>query len=190
MLFQDLCAGVALALGIAAMSSAACAHDPALAPGKTLTLTLDATLGPVISGNDPAGLDGQSATVAVIVKESLDPYKTTATSASYHIPAGAVMVSVNGTDYTSTSRSTMIVKLGKNADLLTLKARLDISGFSVTVSDTSALQSGSWDGGVLQHPELFAPSPQDLSEPASTFTYTVFGEKTVLGVTGTASNTD
>lgn len=190
MLFQNLCAGAALALGIAAMSSAACAHDPALAPGKTLTLTLDATLGPVISGNDPAGLDGQSATVTVTVKESLDPYKTTASSASYHIPAGAVTVSINGSDYTSTSRSTMIVKLGKKADLLALKARLDISGFIVTVSDTSALAAGSWDSGVLQHPELFSPSPQDLSEPTSTFTYSVFGETTVLGVAGTASNSD
>jgi hypothetical protein len=158
--------------------------------GKTLTITLDGTLGPVISGNDPAGLDGQSATVTVIVKESIGPYKTTASSASYHIPAGDITVSVNGSNYTSTSRSTMIVKLGHKADLLTLKAKLDILGHAVNVSDTSALQSGSWTSGVLQHPAPFSPSPQDLSEPASTFTYTVFGETTVLGVAGSASNGD
>jgi len=160
------------------------------APGKTLTIALDGTLGPVISGNDPAGLDGQSATVTVIVKESLSPYTTTANSASYHIPAGDITVSVNGSNYTSTSRSSMVVKLGRKADLLTLKAKLDISGFAVNVSDTTALQSGSWSSDVLQHPVLFSPSPQDISEPASSFTYTVFRETTVLGVTGSISNSD
>ena len=189
MLFRKLGAGAVFALAMMSISGAVHARDFALVPGK-ITLSLDATLGPVISGQDPANLDGQSATVTVLVKSSLNPYKATASSASYHIPAGAITVNVDGTDYTSTSRSTMIVKLGKTADLLTLKAKLDISGFTVTVSDTSALQSGSWDSGVLQQPELFAPSPQDLTEPSSTFTYSVFGETTVLGVTGTASNGD
>jgi hypothetical protein len=173
-----------------AFAGSAWAEAGAAPSGKTLTITLDGTLGPVISGNDPAGLDGQSATVTVVVKESLNPYKTTAGSASYHIPAGDITVSVNGSNYTSTSRSSMIVKLGRKADLLTLKARLDILGHAVNVSDTSALQSGSWTSSVLQHPALFSPSPQDISEPDSSFTYTVFGETTVLGVTGSASNGD
>ena len=189
MMFRSLRVG-AVALAAIACSGAAHARDGVLVPGKTITMTLDGTLGPVISGNDPAGLDGQSATMTVVVKESLDPYKATAGSASYHIPAGDITVTVNGTQYTSTSRSTMIIKLGHKADLLTLKAKLNISGFAVSVNDTSALQSGSWDTGVLQHPELFSPSPQDLSEPASTFTYTVLGETTVLGVTGTIANGD
>ena len=188
-MFRSLRTG-AVALAAAAFVGPAHAHDAVRAATKTITTTLDGTLGPVISGNDPAGLDGQSATVTVLAKESLVPYKTTATSASYHIPAGDITVTVNGTEYTSTSRSTMIVKLGRKADLLMLKAKLNISGYPVSVSDTSALQSGSWDSGVLQHPELFSPSPQDLSEPASTFTYTVFGETTVLGVTGTAANAE
>jgi hypothetical protein len=178
---------VAVSFAFAGPASAEAGARPS---GKTLTIALDATLGPVISGSDPAGLDGQSATVTVVVKESLNPYKTTAGSASYHIPAGDITVSVNGTDYTSTSRSSMIVKLGHKADLLILKAKLDILGHAVTVSDTSALQSGSWTSGVLQHPAVFSPSPQDISEPASTFTYTVFGETTVLGVTGTVSNSE
>jgi hypothetical protein len=114
----------------------------------------------------------------------------TAKSASYHIRPGGIIVTVNGSDYTSTSRSSMIIKLGSRADLLTFKATLNIDGFTVKVADTSALQSGSWTSDVLQHPALFSPSPQNLSEPSSSFTYTVFGEATVLGVTGTASNSD
>ena len=157
---------------------------------SVITITLDGTLGPVISGNDPAGLDGQSAMVTVTASESLKPYKTTAGSASYHIPAGDITVNVNGTEYTSTSRSSMIVKLGKKADLLALKANITVLGQKVNVTDVSAFQSGSWTTGVLQHPALFSPSPQNLTEPSSTFTYTVFGETTVLGVTGTAANSD
>lgn len=157
---------------------------------KTLTIVLDGTLGPVLKGSDPAGLDGDSATVTVMASEALKPYKTTSNSADYHIPAGDITVDVNGTKYTSTSRSEMIVKLTSKADLLTFKATMKIQGFTVKVSDSSALQSGSWTNSVLQHPAPFSPSPQDLSSPTSTFTYTVIGETTVLGVTGTASNSD
>lgn len=190
MRFRKLREGALVALALMSIAGTADAQGFGRASGKAITIILDATLGPVISGNDPAHLDGQSATVTVLVKTSLNPYKTTASSASYHIPAGAITVDVNGTNYTSTSRSSMIVKLGKNADLLTLKGRLEISGFNVAISDISALQSGSWTSDVLQHPQLFAPSPQDITEPSSTFTYTVIGETTKLGVTGTAANSE
>jgi hypothetical protein len=169
-----------------AISGTALAH----APKSTITTTLDGTLGPVISGSDPAGLDGDSAMVTVKASESLKPYKTTASSASYHIPAGDITVDVNGTEYTSTSKSSMTVKLGKSADTLSLKGSFDIEGFKVQVTDVSSLAAGSWAKTVLQHPALFSPSPQNLSEPSSNFTYTVFGETTKLGVTGTAANTD
>jgi hypothetical protein len=166
------------------------ARDARLLPAQALTIVVDGTLGPVISGSDPAGLDGDSATVTITASEKLKPYKTTGKSASYHIPAGDITVDVNGTDYMSTSQSSMTVKLGSKADLLTFKASLEIDGFRVSVSDVSSLQTGSWSKSVLQHPAPFSPSPQDLTEPSSNFTYTVFGETTVLGVTGTASNSD
>jgi len=166
------------------------ARDSREVPAKTLTITLDGTLGPVLKGSDPANLNGDSASLTIIVKRSLNPYKTTSTSASYHIPAGDVTLTVNGSNYTSTSRSSMIVKLGNKTDVLTFKANVTIVGHQVKVSDTSALESGSWTNGVLQHPEAFSPSPQDLTQPSSTFTYTAFGGTTVLGVTGTASNSD
>ena len=160
------------------------------APKSTLTVTLDGTLGPIISGDDPAGLDGKSATVKVKASESLNPYKTTATSASYHIPAGDIVVTVDGTNYKSDATSSMIVKLGKKADTLTLQASVDYEGVKVDMTDVSSLASGSWTKSVLQHPAPFSPSPQDLTEPSSNFTYTAFGDKTKLGVTGTAANKD
>jgi hypothetical protein len=180
-----------LALAAVLASNGATWAQSDQSPGtKILTTVLVGTLGPILSGNDPAGLDGQSATVTVTAKESLTPYKTTANSASYHLPAGAIIVDVNGTDYMSTKRSSMTVKLSGKGDSLTFKSSLIIDGFKVTVVDTSSLQAGSWSDTVLQHPAGFSPSPQDLSSPSSKFQYTVFGEKTVLGVTGTISNSD
>jgi hypothetical protein len=162
-------------------------HTP---PANTLTIVLDGTLGPVIKGSDPAHLDGESATVTVTISESAKPYKTTANSASYFVPKGDITVDVNGTNYSTTSKSKMMIKLGSKADLLTLKASLSIDGYKITVADVSSLESGSWSNSVLQHPTVFSPSPQDLTSPSSNFTYTVFGETTELGVTGTASNSD
>jgi hypothetical protein len=174
----------------ALLAVASFAFGTSFAHATALTITLDGTLGPVLKGDDPAHLDGDSAIVTVTASESLKPFKTSSKSASYHIPAGDVVVDVDGTEYKSTTRSTMTVKLGKTADYLDFNATLKIEGFSVKVSDVSALESGSWSSSVLEHPAEFSPSPQDLSEPASNFTYTVFGETTELGVTGTISNSD
>jgi len=192
MSFQVFRASAPAALCVIAATGTALAfgHHHHFAPKATLTITLDGTLGPIISGNDPGDLDGKNATVTVTASESLKPYKTTATSASYHIPKGDIVVMVNGSNYESTSTSSMIVKLGKKADTLTLKASVDYEGYKVQVTDLSTLQAGSWAKTVLEHPALFSPSPQDLTEPASTFTYTVVGETTVLGVTGTAANSE
>jgi hypothetical protein len=176
--------------GVVATAATACAQPYAWPAGKTLTIVLDGTLGPILSGSDPAGLDGQSATVTVAASESLKPYKMTSSSASYHLPTGAIVVDVNGTNYASTSRSTMSIKLGSKADVLSFKSSLSIDGQKIKVSDVTSLQSGSWTNVVLQHPAVFSPSPQNLSSPTSNFTYTVFGETTVLGVAGTASDSD
>jgi hypothetical protein len=187
---RTLWASACIAAATLVWNSATWAGNLAVTPARTMVIVLDGTLGPVLSGSDPAGLDGQSATVTINVKESLDPYKTTRNSASYHIRAGDVTVTISGTNYTSTSRSSVIVKLGKKADLLTLKGKVTVFGHQVQISDVSALAAGSWTTDVLQHPTLFSPSPQNLSEPSSTFTYTVSGQTTVLGVTGTASNSE
>ncbi len=183
----------ALLLGLAvaaATGGAAWAQQGGWPPANTLTIVLDGTLGPILSGNDIAGLDGQSATVTVTASEALKPFKVTKSSASYHLPAGAIVVDVNGMNYTSTSRSTMTIKLGSNADVLTLKSSLSVEGHSVKVTDVTSLQTGSWTSSVLQHPAVFSPSPQTLTSPSSNFKYIVLGQTTVLGVSGTASDSD
>jgi len=164
--------------------------DRALPPAATLAIVLDGTLGPILSGSDPAGLDGDSATITLTVSESLTPYKVTAKSASYHIPAKDIVLSVNGTNYSPSSRYNLIINLGKTADTMTLTGKVKIEFISATVSDVSSLAAGSWSKTVRQHLVTFSPSPQNLSEPSSQLSYTAEGEKTVLGVTGTIANSD
>lgn len=158
---------------------------------KTLTITLKGTLGPILSGSDPLGLNGQSGTVTVMASESLSPTKHTSTSATYKLPAGAITVVAGSNKFTTTSPSKMIVNLMSTADTLTLIVA-GPSGLMVT--DTTFLKTGSWTTAVLKHPTVFKPSPQKLTSaktatgPGCKVKYTIFGSTTVLGFHGTGSN--
>jgi hypothetical protein len=192
MVFRIFRASALIAGSILATSGTAGAQsgDRALPPTATLTIVLDATLGPVLSGSDPAGLDGDSATITLTVSESLTPYKVTAKSASYHIPAKDIVLSVNGNDYSPSSRSSLIINLGKTADTMTLKGKVKFGFISANISDISSLAAGSWSKTIRQHLVTFSPSPQNLSEPSSQLSYTAEGQETTLGVTGMAANSD
>jgi hypothetical protein len=158
----------------------------------TLTITLKGSIGPLLSGPDPLGLDGVSGTVKIVVSESLSPIKHTSTSATYKLPAGAIKVKAGSNNFTTTSPSKMIIKLTNTADTMTLVVA-GPNGLMVT--DTTFLKTGSWTTAVLTHPTAFVPSPQKLT-PAQTSTgpgckikYTIFSTTSVLGFKGTASNT-
>lgn len=157
----------------------------------TLTITLKGTLGPILSGSDPLGLNGQSGSVSIMASESLSPKKHTATSATYILPAGAITVTAGSNQFTTTSSSKMIINLTTAADTLTLIAS-GPSGLMVTV--TTFLKTGSWTNAILMHPTVFKPSPQKVKSaktaggPGCKLKYTFFGSATVLGFAGTASN--
>jgi hypothetical protein len=158
---------------------------------KTLNIILKGTLGPILSGSDPLGLNGQSGTVTVMASESLSPKTHTSTSATYKLPAGAITVMAGSYKFTTTSPSKMIVKLTSTADTLTLIVA-GPSGLMVT--ETTFLKTGSWTTAVLKHPTVFKPSPQKLTSaktatgPGCKIKYTIFGSTTVLGFHGTGSN--
>jgi len=157
----------------------------------TLTITLKGTLGPILSGSDPLGLNGQSGTVTIMASESLSPTKHTATSATYTLPAGAITVTAGTNKFTTTSPSKMIINLMSTADTLTLIAS-GPSGLMIT--DTTFLKTGSWTTAVLKHPGVFKPPQQKLTSaktaggPGCKVKYTIFGSTTVLGFHGTGSN--
>lgn len=178
------CAFAALPLGFAQAQD-----ETTHRPPTTLTIVIEGTAGPVISGTDPFGVNGKSATVTVLVSETIKPKSHTTSSATYRVPAGAVTVDLNGNSYQSTSPSKMTVKLGSKADKLVLTSAISVEGLTLDVGVTASLASGSWSSGVLKHPEPFAPSPQTLTSPSSTIKYSTSGfGTTVLGLNGTASN--
>jgi hypothetical protein len=166
--------------------------NPGLFPTThTLTITLKGTIGPILSGTDPLGLNGESGTVTVLASESLSPIKHTAASATYKLPAGAIKVTAGSKHFSTKSPSKMIINLTSTADTLTLIVA-GPSGLMVT--DTTFLKTGSWTTAVLKHPGVFKPSPQKLTAaktaggPGCKVKYTIDGLTTVLGFKGTASN--
>ena len=166
-----------------------------VAPDTTLTININGTVGPVLSGSDPLGANGGTGALTVVASESLSPIKTTATSATYALPPGAITVSIGGTTFTTTSASKAIVTIpSKGPDNLILVASVKELGLTVTVIGTAALRHGSFTSAVLTHPTTFSPSPQTLTAatsatgPGSKIKYTFLGASTVLGFAGTASD--
>jgi hypothetical protein len=162
---------------------------------RTLETTIKFTLGPVLSGADPGGGDGKSGKVTILASESLSPTNHARSSATYTLPAGAITVNAEGRTFTTTHPSKMTIKLGSMADILTLIFTTNVRGAVVTLTSTTFLESGSWTAAVLKHPEVFKRSPQKLTaaesatEPGSKVQY-VYDGKTVLGLSGSASNAD
>jgi hypothetical protein len=158
----------------------------------TLTISIKGTLGPILSGSDPLGLDGKSGTVTVMASESLSPTKHTATSATYTLPPGAIKVTAGTNKFTTKSPSKMIINLTSTADILTFIVTDTKNGLVVT--DTNFLKAGSWTNAVLKHPGVFKPSPQKLTSatsatgPGCKVKYTVFGSTTVLGFHGSGAS--
>jgi hypothetical protein len=186
-----LVAVLALGSTIWAQSTEVTAADILVPATHTLTITVKGSIGPILSGSDPLGLNGQSGTVTIMASESLSPVKHTATSATYKIPAGAITVVAGSNKFTTTSPSKMIINLLTTADTMTLVVA-GPSGLQVT--STTFLKVGSWTKAVLKHPTVFKPSPQNLTSaksaggPGCKIKYTIFGSTTVLGFAGTGSS--
>jgi hypothetical protein len=166
--------------------------DTAVVPSThTLTITLKGTLGPILSGIDPLGLNGQSGKITIMASESLSPTKHTSTSATYKLPAGAIKVTAGSNHFSTKSPSKMIINLTSTADTLTL---IVAGPDGLMVTDTTFLETGSWTTAVLQHPGVFTPSPQKLTSAKTAggkgckVKYTIDDLTTVLGFHGTGSN--
>jgi hypothetical protein len=162
----------------------------------TITANITGTIGDILSGSDPLGLSGKSGTVTVLVSESLSPTKPTSTSATYKLPPGAITLTFGSDTYTTTSASTMKITLpDKGPDVLVLTASIKDDKLTVSVVGTIDLKHGSFPSSVLvEHPAPFKPSPQTITAATNTtgtgskLQYTFLGSTTVLGLSGTASD--
>lgn len=187
---------LAFVVSVVSVASAGAAMLQSESPPKssTLTITLEGTTGPVLAGTDIASLNGKSATATLLLNELISPKSQTTKTASYKIPAGAVTLVVGTKTYTNASPGRMTIKLTNSAVTMTLTYAFILSGFPVTVVETSTLAKNSWTDAVFTHPGTFSPSPQDLTAAAtatgtgSKLQYSVEGFTCVLGITGTATS--
>ena len=161
-----------------------------------ITYTISGTLGPILSGSDPLGANGESGVLTATASSTLTPTSKTATSATYTLPVGAITVNIGGTVYGTTGTSTLKYTFpAAGPDTMVFTATVSVDGFKGTVVGTASLAKGSFTTAVTKHPQKFKPTPQTLAPakkatgPGSKVEYTVaiLGSST-LGITGTASN--
>jgi hypothetical protein len=153
-------------------------------------------MGPVLSGSDPGGANGSPETAVVKINSTLTPSSTTTTSATYTVPPGAITVTLaSNQTYTNTVPTTVQYTYPATGDdemIITVSLQLGL--IPVTIVETASLANGSFPRSVKEHPARFSPARQTLtpastaSGPGSKFMYTVAGESTTLGFSGSASN--
>jgi hypothetical protein len=168
----------------------------AAAPDKTLTITVTGAFGPNLNnGPDPVGGDGKSGTITIKASESLKPVKKTAHSATYKLPAGAIDAVIAGVHFHSKTPSRLTYHLrSSRPDAISIRGTFRIDHVNAKIVGVADLASGSLSRAAFRHPVAFSPSPQNLTPgttypgPGSYVSYSVLGELTVLGLTGTASD--
>ena len=159
------------------------------------SLTRLAELGPVLSGSDPGSFNGQSTVLTAVVNAALRPKSHTATSATYTLPARAFTLKVGNGRYVTTRASTLEYTFpATNPDQMVITGTFSIGGVDFPMVVTVSLANGSFTTSVKTHPQKIAPTPQTLT-PAKTASgagsklkYTILGNSTTLGISGTASN--
>jgi hypothetical protein len=162
----------------------------------SVTYTVTGTLGPILSGSDPLGANGQSGTVTAVASTSLNPISKTSTSATYTLPAGAVTVVIGGTSYPTTGTTSMkITESASKTNSMVFTTTVSVDGVSGTIVATVDLAKGSFTASVLKHPTAFKPASQKLTAatkaggPGSQVSYkAILIGTTVLGLSGTAGS--
>jgi hypothetical protein len=162
----------------------------------SITYTISGTLGPILSGSDPLKANGESGVLTAVASTKLTPTKKTKTSATYTLPAGAITVNIDGTNYGTTGTSTLELTFpAAGPDTMVFSATLSVDGFSGSVVGTASLAKGSFTKAALKHPTSFSPSSQTLT-PATTakgkgskveYDVAILGGSSTLGVSGTAT---
>ncbi len=169
--------------------------------GTLLDFTGSGTLGPVIGGTDPLGLNTKTFSFTGSIDESLSPTACpggVSASVCYTIPIGALTGQIGvQPPFTTTTTSTLGLTLGGGSnDIMEINFLAQVGS---PVTAILRLAPNSFGSGALSHPEPFVPSPQALAAASSppptingsSVTYclincTLLGS-TVLGLTGTVS---
>lgn len=177
------------------LAAAALGVCPLLA-AATITYSFSGTIGPVLSGSDPLGLNGQSATLTVTISSTAAPQHTSSTGADYAVPAADAQLMIGGT--TATALRPVLVHYtfpaaGPCPMTVAGSFTSTLTG-PIDVALIAWLGKGSFTSAVLQHPQMFVPSPQLLTPaknangPGSKLEYHSSQGRIVLGFGGVASD--
>lgn len=182
---------IAIALIVLGVAPMTLGLAMAQTPDVTLTIAATGAIGPLLEGNDPLNADGHPGTLTLEISESASPVLSNADYADYTVPAGAVTATVGMKPFSTTAPSKMTIKLGSSGDILMVVFRsLD----STTSRFIAVLAPGSFTTAALMHPTPFSPATQDLTAATSAagngsqLWYTDMGSLTVLGYTGSITN--
>jgi hypothetical protein len=160
----------------------------------TITYTISGTCGPVLSGSDPLGANGESGVVTAVVGSTLIPTTKTKTSATYTLPTGAITVVLGANTYPASTSTLKYTFPAAGPDTMVFTATISVDHIKGTVVGTASMANGSFKAAVTKHPAKFKPSPQTLTAAITAggagtqIKYTALGSSTVLGLAGTASN--
>jgi hypothetical protein len=163
-----------------------------------ITYTISGTLGPILSGSDPLGANGENGTLTATFSPTLTATSHTSTSATYTLPAGAILVDIGGTIYETVGTSTMKYNIPSSGpDTIVITSKVNVDGIDGTVVGTASLAHGSFKSAALKHPTTFTPASQTLTAATKAggagsqvqYSVPLLGT-TVLGLSGTATSAE
>jgi len=160
--------------------------------------TISGTLGPILSGSDPLGANGESGILTATFSPTLTPTSSTSTSATYTLPAGSITVNIGGTLYGTVGSSSMKYNIpASGPDTIVITSKVNVDGIDGTVVGTASLAHGSFTSAALKHPTTFKPATQTLKAATKAggagsqvqYSVPLLGT-TVLGLSGSATSAE
>jgi hypothetical protein len=155
-------------------------------PARAGTITLDTsgTLGPLLNGIDPLGLNGGDFVVTGSIDQSSLPISSTADSATYSIP-GTLDITVGAINFSGFYGTMTLTAPASGPDTVELDFLVSALGFVPVVTADLSLPEGTLNGTGLQN------YTASVSEPDSTFSFQLLGVSSslsgTLGISGVTS---
>jgi len=177
-----LLSAFALALaGLAFGQGNGCVNNPAC-----IVYSFNGVLGPVQSGTDPLGLEGQTFLLTASISPTEKPVRTWKTSSDFGFGPDVWIFINGGNPLSNLGIWKLSVTVGSSYDKVGFSGNYTGGPYKgVIMGITGYIEAGSWPTGSLRHPMRFSPSPQNVIPPLSVLHYTPpDGAATVLGFTG------
>ena len=144
----------------------------AASPDTNIVLTLNGTLA-FFNGTDCLSEGGATVTTTVTFSSAASPthVSTRGTKVTYKLAPGTVTVAFSSGDIPSfTNTKAWQAVFTSRAQALQLSGGVPHRP-GLEIYTYTKLKKGSWSDAILQHPVPFSPSPQNMKEPQSGWSY-------------------